>query len=489
MKAGHPCYFVGFLPEPDARPDHRGHRRAPRRVFLETVIARHPEAEGKPCVIGNCQAGWAVMMLAALRPELFGPIIIAGSPLSYWAGVRGQNPMRYSGGLLGGSLADRADRRPRRRHLRRRLAGAELREPEPGQHALDQAVQSLVQDRHRGRALPRLREVVGRPRHAERRGDAVHRRRALRRQQARRRRDPHRRTAPRVDLRNIRSPIVVFCSKGDNITPPQQALDWILDLYDSVDDIRAHGQTIVYTVHEQRRPSRHLRLGRRGAEGARRVRLQHRPDRRAAARPLRGGADAEGRGRRQPRPRHRRLGDALRGAHARRHPRARRQRPRRRAPLRRRGPRLGDQPRALPHLRPARGPRHGHAADGRGDAPDAPAAPAPTRCSAPRNPCLAWVDAAAERVRADRRPAAPTTRSSPLQAAAVAADRRRARGLSAQASSGCPRRPSTRSTARRRCRRRSASTPTRDQPPRKAPRSELHAALVERRIARARAPR
>ena len=54
-----------------------------------------------------------------------------------------------------------------------------------------------------------------------------------------------------VDLRSIRSPIVVFCSKGDNITPPQQALDSILDLYDSVDDIRAWGQTIVYTVHER----------------------------------------------------------------------------------------------------------------------------------------------------------------------------------------------------------------------------------------------
>ena len=53
-----------------------------------------------------------------------------------------------------------------------------------------------------------------------------------------------------VDLRNIRSPIVVFCSKGDNITPPQQALDWILDLYADVDEIRAYGQTIVYTVHE-----------------------------------------------------------------------------------------------------------------------------------------------------------------------------------------------------------------------------------------------
>ncbi len=54
----------------------------------------------------------------------------------------------------------------------------------------------------------------------------------------------------RVDLRNIRSPIVVFCSEGDNITPPQQALDWILDCYADVDEIRAYGQTIVYTVHQ-----------------------------------------------------------------------------------------------------------------------------------------------------------------------------------------------------------------------------------------------
>jgi hypothetical protein len=53
-----------------------------------------------------------------------------------------------------------------------------------------------------------------------------------------------------IDLRNIRSPIVVFCSKGDNVTPPQQALGWIVDLYDNVDDIRQHGQTIVYTIHE-----------------------------------------------------------------------------------------------------------------------------------------------------------------------------------------------------------------------------------------------
>jgi len=102
FKAGHPCYFIGFLPEPmpGQTIEDIAHAEA---VFLQRIIALHPDAEGKPAVIGNCQAGWAVMLLAAVRPELFGPIIVAGSPLSYWAGVRGQHPMRYTGGLLGGS--------------------------------------------------------------------------------------------------------------------------------------------------------------------------------------------------------------------------------------------------------------------------------------------------------------------------------------------------------------------------------------------------
>jgi hypothetical protein len=102
FKAGHPCYFVGFSPDPEPGQTIEDIARAEAR-FLEKVIELHPDAEGKPCVIGNCQAGWAIMMLAAIRPELFGPIIVAGSPLSYWAGVRGKNPMRYTGGLLGGS--------------------------------------------------------------------------------------------------------------------------------------------------------------------------------------------------------------------------------------------------------------------------------------------------------------------------------------------------------------------------------------------------
>ena len=102
LKAGHPCYFIGFLPEPMPGQTIEDVARA-EGVFLEKVLELHPQAEDKPCVIGNCQAGWAVMMLAALRPELFGPIIIAGAPLSYWQGVHGKYPMRYSGGLMGGS--------------------------------------------------------------------------------------------------------------------------------------------------------------------------------------------------------------------------------------------------------------------------------------------------------------------------------------------------------------------------------------------------
>ena len=54
----------------------------------------------------------------------------------------------------------------------------------------------------------------------------------------------------RIDLRNITAPIIVFCSWGDNITPPQQALDWVLDLYDHEREIVENGQTIVYTMHQ-----------------------------------------------------------------------------------------------------------------------------------------------------------------------------------------------------------------------------------------------
>src|SRR5262245_55104071 len=71
LHAGYPCYFVGFLPRPVPSQTIEDIMKA-EAVFLERVIELHPIAEGKPAVIGNCQAGWAVMMLAATRPEIFG---------------------------------------------------------------------------------------------------------------------------------------------------------------------------------------------------------------------------------------------------------------------------------------------------------------------------------------------------------------------------------------------------------------------------------
>ena len=249
FKAGHPCYFVGFLPDPVPGQTIEDIARA-EAVFLEKVIALHPDADGKPCVVGNCQGGWAVMVLAALRPELFGPMIIAGSPLSYWAGVHGKNPMRYSGGLLGGSwltaltsdlgggkfdgawlVQNFENQNPANTLWTKQYnVYSKLDTEAPrylgferywGGHVNLNAeeMQFIVDELFVGNNL-----AAGRIKTSD--GIAV-------------------------DLRNIRSPIVVFCSKGDNITPPQQALDWILDLYDDVDDIRSYGQTIVYTIHDK----------------------------------------------------------------------------------------------------------------------------------------------------------------------------------------------------------------------------------------------
>ncbi len=249
MRAGHPAYFVGFTPQPMPGQTIEDIMRA-EAVFLEKVIALHPDADGKPSVIGNCQAGWAVMMLAATRPELFGPIIVPGSPLSYWAGVEGQNPMRYTGGLMGGSwlTALTSDLGAGK------FSGASLVEnfenlnpantlwtknydlwshvDTEGQRFLEfekwwgghvdlnaEEIQWIVDQLFIGNRLATAEIVTS---------DGV-----------------------RIDLRNIRSPILCFCSKGDNITPPQQALGWIVDLYGKVDDIRACGQTIVYAIHDK----------------------------------------------------------------------------------------------------------------------------------------------------------------------------------------------------------------------------------------------
>jgi hypothetical protein len=52
------------------------------------------------------------------------------------------------------------------------------------------------------------------------------------------------------DLKQIKAPIVLFASMGDNITPPQQAFNWVADVYGSTDEIKARGQVIVGLMHQ-----------------------------------------------------------------------------------------------------------------------------------------------------------------------------------------------------------------------------------------------
>ncbi len=100
LHEGHPIYFVIFFPEPAPGQTLADVHHALRR-FVKEVARRH---RGRPPILyGNCQAGWAVALLSADCQGLVGPAVLNGSPLSYWAGESGVNPMRIAGGLLGGA--------------------------------------------------------------------------------------------------------------------------------------------------------------------------------------------------------------------------------------------------------------------------------------------------------------------------------------------------------------------------------------------------
>jgi len=102
MRTGHQVYFITFRPEPENGQTLADVMYAEAR-FIDEVKQRHPHSTTKPVIIGNCQAGWAIAGLAALHPEVAGPLMLVGSPLSYWAGSSKLNPMRYSGAALGGA--------------------------------------------------------------------------------------------------------------------------------------------------------------------------------------------------------------------------------------------------------------------------------------------------------------------------------------------------------------------------------------------------
>ena len=251
LRAGHPVYFVIFFRDPEPGQTLLDVCEA-EKLFVKKVRELHPDS-AKPAIVGNCQGGWASMMLAASSPDDTGPIVINGAPMSYWGGAwqegAGDNPMRYAGGNLGGTwlaslTADLGNGV---------FDGAYLVENfenlNPANTFWDkyynvyanvdtEPPRFLEFERWWGGFYLMNREeiewitrnlFVGNNLWS---GD---------------------KTAPTggaFDLRDIKAPIVLFASMGDNNTPPQQAFNWVADVYGSTDEIKARGQVIVGLVHQ-----------------------------------------------------------------------------------------------------------------------------------------------------------------------------------------------------------------------------------------------
>ena len=251
LRAGHPVYFVIFYPDPEPAQTLLDVCAA-EAAFVHKVRELHPDSP-KPAIVGNCQGGWAAMMLAAANPDDAGPIVINGAPMSYWGGAwsegEGDNPMRYAGGNLGGSwlasltadmgngifdgawlvqnferlnpantywdkyyhlFANVDTEAPRFLEFERWWGGFYLMNREE--------IEWITQNLFIGNKLWSGGAKTG--------GGKV------------------------LDLRDVKGPIVLFASMGDNITPPQQAFNWLADVYGSTEEIKARGQVVVGLLHQ-----------------------------------------------------------------------------------------------------------------------------------------------------------------------------------------------------------------------------------------------
>nr|WP_236638352.1 DUF3141 domain-containing protein [Mangrovicoccus ximenensis] len=248
FKAGHPVYFVAFRQMPEKGQTIARVAEA-EAAFLREVQRLHPDSP-LPVVVGNCQGGWATAILAATNPDITGPIVLNGAPMSYWSGKIGQDPMRYSGGLaggvlpamlsgdLGGGIFDGADLvdnfeklNPARNYFGNyfdlyqnvdkgvpRYLGFE--KWWGGFYLMTtEEITWIVENLFVGNKLAKNMAQL----------------------------EPGR----NIDLKQIQAPIICFASHGDNITPPGQALNWIIDTYADELEIEIQGQRILYMVHDQ----------------------------------------------------------------------------------------------------------------------------------------------------------------------------------------------------------------------------------------------
>ena len=248
LKDGHPVYFVNFKrdPEPGQTLADVTHAEA---EFVREVMRRHPNSP-KPVVTGNCQGGWATLLLAATNPDIVGPIVLNGAPVAPWSGEVGKNPMRYNAGILGGTWqpmfwSDLGGGVFDGAHL---VMNFEQLNPSRNYFGKYYDLYANI-DKGRERFLDFERWWGGffLMNEAEIRwivenlfvGNKLVRNIAQL--------EPGR----TIDVKNVEAPIIVFTSHGDNITPPQQALNWITDSYADEQEIQVRGQRIIYMLHDE----------------------------------------------------------------------------------------------------------------------------------------------------------------------------------------------------------------------------------------------
>jgi poly(3-hydroxyalkanoate) synthetase/uncharacterized tellurite resistance protein B-like protein len=248
LTEGHPVYFVIFYTEPIPGQTLADVHNAIAK-FIEEVNSRHPQAP-KPMIIGNCQAGWASSLIGAERPDISGPLVLNGAPLSFWASIDEHNPMTYQAGLWGGSwiaslLSDLGNDRFDGAHL---VANFENLNPANTMWSklynfysrLDTEIDRFLSFEKwwGGFFLLNSEEIhfiienlfVG--------NKLEHGTLELTPGQG-------------IDLQDIEEPVLVFSSKGDNITPPHQAMNWIKAVYGSKQELIRQKKVLVYMVHEK----------------------------------------------------------------------------------------------------------------------------------------------------------------------------------------------------------------------------------------------
>ena len=101
LSEGHPVHFANFKRDPIPGQTLADVTRAEVAVVHE-VMRLHPDSP-PPVVTGSCQGGWAPLLLAATNPDLTGPIVLNGAPVTSWSGEIGRNPMLCIAGILGGT--------------------------------------------------------------------------------------------------------------------------------------------------------------------------------------------------------------------------------------------------------------------------------------------------------------------------------------------------------------------------------------------------